>query len=213
VKVLISSYSDEAAARSPVNHPRRARAPWYRRPGILAAAAIAALVAQVGIFVSGPGERGMVLGGTTATSAPSSASFSLIATDEWTPDPNAPPAPEPPPAAPPQAAPAPAAPAPAAPPPPPPSELRLWYGDGQPSGIPAFVSITNNAGKPPVGCTYRAVAVAGTAAAVNYTDTFNFTVTGSAETRLDRPGPQTGSTWHITVTCDNGLSTSQDHVY
>jgi hypothetical protein len=60
---------------------------------------------------------------------------------------------------------------------------------------------------------YRTDAVAGTAAAVNYTDTLNFTVNGSAETRLDRPGPQTGSTWHVTVTCDNGLSTSQDQVY
>jgi hypothetical protein len=214
VKVFVSySHHDEAAVRSPVNDRRRARAPWYRRPGIVTAAALAALVAEVGIVVSGPSEKGMVLGGTTGTSAPSSASFSLIATDEWTPDPAAPPAPEPPPAAPQPAAPPAAAPPPAAPPPPPPSELRLWYGDGRPSGIPAFVSITNNAGKPPVGCTYRAVAVAGTAAAVNYTDTANFTVTGSAETRLDRPGPQTGTTWHVTVTCDNGLSTSLDQVY
>jgi hypothetical protein len=48
---------------------------------------------------------------------------------------------------------------------------------------------------------------------VNYNGTANFTVTGSAETRIDRHGPATGTTWHVTVTCDNGLSTSQDHIY
>jgi hypothetical protein len=214
-KMFISySHPDEAAVGPQVNDARCARAPWYRRPGILIAPALAALIAEVGIIVSAPGEPGMALGGTTGTSATWSASFSLVSTDEWTPDPTAPPAPEaPPPAAPPAAAPPAAPPPAAAPPPPPPSELRLWYGEGRPSGIPAFVSITNNAGKPPVGCVYTAVAVAGPATSLNYTDTVNFTVTGSAETRLDRPGPQTGTTWHVTVTCDNGLSTSTDQVY
>lgn len=89
----------------------------------------------------------------------------------------------------------------------------MWYGDPSPRGIPAFVSITNNADKPAVGCVYRAVAVAGPAAMVNYNDTVNFTVTGSAETRIDRRGPATGTTWHVTVTCDNGLSISRDHIY
>lgn len=76
-----------------------------------------------------------------------------------------------------------------------------------------FVSITNNANKPPVGCVYRSVAVAGTATAIHYDHSDNFTVTGSAETRVDYHGPATGSTFHNTVTCDNGLSASQDVMY
>src|SRR6476660_9262854 len=75
--------------------------PLYRRPGILIAAA--ALIAEVGIVVSGPGEPGTAPGGTTETSTPWSASFSLIAT-WWEPPP------EPPPAAPPAPAPQPAEP-------------------------------------------------------------------------------------------------------
>ena len=75
------------------------------------------------------------------------------------------------------------------------------------------MSITNNADKPAVGCMYRSVAVAGTAAMVNYTREYPFTVTGSAETRIDPNGPATGSTFHVTVTCDNGLSTSWDGMY
>jgi len=76
-----------------------------------------------------------------------------------------------------------------------------------------FVSITNNADNSRVGCVYTSVAVAGLAAGVNYERSFNFTVTGSAETRIDPNGPATGSTFHVTVTCDNGLSTSQDKIY
>ena len=65
-----------------------AASPWYRRPGILIAAA--ALIAAVGIVVSGPGEPGTAPGGTTGTSTPWSASFSLIATTEcWEPPPPA----------------------------------------------------------------------------------------------------------------------------
>ncbi|HTQ20553.1 hypothetical protein [Mycobacterium sp.] len=210
---MFISYSrrpDEAAVSSPGG---RARAQKYRRPGILIAAALAALGAAVGIIVSGPGEPGTTLGGTTGTGGPSSASFSLVATDEWTPDPTAPPAPAPPPAAPPAAQPPPAAPPPALPPPPPPSQLLLRYGPGGPGGIPAFVSITNNAGKPPVGCLYSAVATSGPAVTFHPTDTATFTVAGSAETRLDRPGPASGSNWHVTVTCDNGLSTMADQVF
>jgi len=190
--------------------------PWYRRRGILIAAAFTALIAEVGITVSGPGDPGTAPGGT-APSTLGSASFSLIATGFWTPDPTAPPAAEPPAAAspaaaPPAAAPRTEAPPAAAPPPPPPSELVLRYGDPSPDGIPAFVSITNNANKPAVGCVYRSPAVAGPATMVNVPDV-TFTVTGSAETRLDLHGPATGSTFHITVTCDNGLSTSVDTIY
>jgi hypothetical protein len=189
-----------------------ADSPWYRRPGILIAAA--ALIAGVGIVVSG---SGTAPGGTTGTSTPRSASFSLVATDILDPLP-APPLPAPPPPAPPAPAPPPVVyrpaptqewvpPPPPAPPPPPP-ELVVRYDN------PAtFVSITNNADKPAVGCEYRSVAVAGLAAGVNYERTFNFTITGSAETRIDPNGPATGSTFQITVTCDNGLSTSQNKIY
>lgn len=74
------------------------------------------------------------------------------------------------------------------------------------------MSITNNANKPAVGCVLRSVGVAGAAAAVHWDHSFNVTVTGSAETRIDYPGPATGSTTHDTVTCDNGLSNTQDLV-
>ena len=73
------------------------------------------------------------------------------------------------------------------------------------------MSITNN-DKPAVGCVMRSVAVAGPATIVGE-DVYNFTVTGSEETRLDYHGPATGSTFHVTVTCDNGLSTSLDGIY
>ncbi len=189
--------------------------PWYRRSGIRIAAAFAALIAGVGIVVAGPGEPGTAPGGTTGT--PWSASVSLIATDIWEPPPAPPPAaPPPPPEEPPAPAPRRAAPqeaAPPPPPPPPPSELVLRHDDPITA---VFVSITNNANKPAVHCEFRSVAVAGTAAMVNYVQDENFTVTGSQETRVragSSVGPATGSSFHITVTCDNGLSTSQDVVY
>jgi hypothetical protein len=78
----------------------------------------------------------------------------------------------------------------------------------------AIVSITNNANKPVVGCVYRSVAVAGAATVIHYDHSVNFTVTGSAETRVHvGDGPATRSTFHVTVTCDNGLSTGQDVMY
>ena len=152
-----------------------AASPWYRRPGILIAAA--ALIAAVGIVVSGPGEPGTAPGGTTGTSTPWSPSFSLIATTGWwvpppAPHPRrhpqrrhpqrrhpavrhparaAPPAYEPPAYEPPQAAPQP-------PPPPPPPQLVLRFDNPLTA---AFVSITNN-DKPAVGCVCKSVAVAGT---------------------------------------------------
>ncbi|MBV9320776.1 MAG: hypothetical protein JO106_12860 [Mycobacterium sp.] len=173
------------------------------------------VIAVVGIIVSGLGEPGTAPGG-----------ISLVGTGWWTPDPTpppaaAPPAAEPPAAAAPVAAPRaaapPAAPPPAAeppvavPPPPPPPELVLRFDDPLTA---AFVSITNNAGNAAVGCVYRSVAEAGQATMINYDRSDNFTVTGSAETRVDVVhGPATGSTFHVTVTCDNGLSTSQDRIY
>jgi hypothetical protein len=85
---------------------------------------------------------------------------------------------------------------------PPPSELKLEYGNPYFGGIPAFVSITNNDNKPPVGCLYR-----------DGINSINFTVTGSAPTQINIPGIPTGTTFHVTVTCDNGLSSSQDKVF
>jgi hypothetical protein len=207
---VFTSYSgrDGATAPSPVGDPQRVPL-WHRRRGVLAAAALAALTAGVGITMSAPEEPGTAPYGKAATGTLWSASFSLVATDDFTPDPNGPPAPIQSPASAPQAGPAPQA----APPPPPPSELLFHFGAGRPDGIPGFASITNNAGKPPVGCMYHAVAVAGTAAAVGYTSNVPLTVTGSAETRIDLPGPQTGSSWQVTVTCDNGLSTNTNVVY
>jgi hypothetical protein len=185
--------------------------PWYQRTGVLIAAA--ALIAEVGIVVSGAGQPGAAPDGTTRTSAPLSSSLSLITTG-WisTPEPPPPaappPEPAPPVAAPPVAAP-PAAPPVALPPPPPPSELVL-KDDGAGTSL---VSITNNANKPAVNCVFRSVAVAGPAASIGYSQMNNITVTGSAETRIPPQGPSTGSTFHDTVTCDNGLSASNDGTF
>lgn len=196
-------------------HDEATPPPRYRRTGVLIAAS--ALTAAVGIIMSGSEEPGTAPGGTTGTSTPWSSRFSLIATGWWTPDSTAPPAAEPPaaaqehpPAAPQVAAPHRAAPPAAVPPPPPPPELKLRQDH---SLAAAFVSITNNADKPAVGCVYRSVAVAGRATAIHWNDSINFTVTGSQETQIKYRGPATGSTFHDTVTCDNGLSTSMDNVW
>jgi hypothetical protein len=197
--------------------------PWYRRPGILIAAA--ALITELGIVGSGLGEPGTAPGGTTGTSTPWSVSFSLVTTGWWDPPPEpplaAPPPPPPPPEAPKRVAPPPPAPVwkpppvivpPPAPPPPPP-ELVLRY---EPPTA-AFVSITNNANKPAVGCVLRTVPTAGSAAMARFNvPDRNFTVTGSEETRIPAfgsIGPATGSTFHDTVTCDNGLSTNMDRTW
>jgi hypothetical protein len=201
-------------------------------PGILISAA--ALVAGVGIVVSGPGAEP---GGASAMNTPRSVSFSLVATDILEPQP-APPKPEPPkpappPPEPPKPAPEPAAPEPEAPdppavvyrpaptqewvppppPPPPPPELVLRWDSPLTATI---VLITNNANKPAVNCVRKVVPVAGIAATVNFqVPDEHFTVTGSEEARVPegRAGPATGSTFHITVTCDNGLSASMDGIY
>jgi len=99
------------------------------------------------------------------------------------------------------------------PPPPPPPQLVLRYDEPITA---AFVSIANNANQSAVGCVLRSVAVAGVAAGINYNAEHAFTVTGSEEARIPQgssEGPATGSTFHVTVTCDNGLSTSVDKVY
>ena len=49
---------------------------------------------------------------------------------------------------------------------------------------------------------------------IHYDHSVKFTVNGSAATRVHvGDGPATRSTFHVTVTCDNGLSTSQDVIY
>ena len=171
--------------------------PRYRRTGVLISAS--ALTAAVGIIMSGSGEPGTAPGGTTGTSTRWPARFSLIATGWWTPDSTVPPAAEPPaaeppaaaqehpPAEPPVAAPqvaAPhrAAPPAAVPPPPPPPELKLRQDH---SLAAAFVSITNNADKPAVGCVYRSVAVAGRATPKHRHHTTNFTETGAPATQSE----------------------------
>ena len=60
---------------------------------------------------------------------------------------------------------------------------------------------------------YRSVAVAGTATMINYRREVPLTLTGSEETRIDPDGPATGSTFHVTVECDNGVSSSLDTVF
>jgi hypothetical protein len=159
------------------------------------AAALSALAALVaGVAITAPDG-----------STPSSAGFSLVATGWLTPDPTA---------AEHQTAPSAAAartvpPAAVAPPPALPSELMFRH-----EPLTAIVSITHNANKPAVGCVYRSVAVAGGANIIHYDHSVNFAVAGSAETRVHvGDGPATGSTFHVTVTCDNGLSTSQDIRY
>jgi hypothetical protein len=199
-------------------HGEAAPPPWSRRPGVLIAAA--AFIAAVGIVMSGAGQPGTAPRGTNGTNSPWSPRFSLIATGWWTPDPTAPQAAEPPAAAsqlvvPPVAVPRTAAPPAAGPPvavPPPPTPPQLQLRQDH-SLAAAFVSITNNAEKPAVGCLYRSVAVAGTARAINWNDSVNFTIIGSQETKIKYRGPATGSTFHDTVTCDNGLSTSMDNVW
>ena len=108
-------------------------------------------------------------------------------------------------AAPPPAQPAPQQKPPPPPPPPPPPEIRLRYETQTfpVQSITAFVRITNNENKPEVDCTYS--------------DGVNperpFSVTGSAESRIDIIAPPTNTLFHITVACDNGLVHKQDKTY
>lgn len=80
--------------------------------------------------------------------------------------------------------------------PPPKSEITLRFGDPYFGGLPAFVTITNNEGKPPVDCVYR-----------DGVNAIPFTVSGSAESRVDIPGFPTGTKYTVTVTCDNKRQT------
>jgi hypothetical protein len=79
------------------------------------------------------------------------------------------------------------------------SAITLRYDPPTLVGITAWVGITNNAGKPPVGCEYKD----------GVTPPQSFSVNGSAEARIDIAGIPTGTTYTITVTCDNGLTHSQ----
>lgn len=206
---------DDRSGRRHLDQPS-----WCRRLGV--AAASAAFIAGVGSVVAAPGDPGPGAGGLTGAADRSAGGFSLIATTDWW----EPPAPEPQEAAPPPPPPKPAAPAAprvpaqpaykppvqqpvqAAPPPPPPPQLVFRFD--QPGT--ATVAIVNN-DKPSVGCTFTSVAVAGTATVIGYRRDYPFTVTGSAETKIAPDGPATGSTFRVTVTCDNGLSSTQDVVF
>lgn len=85
------------------------------------------------------------------------------------------------------------------PPPPAPSELQLRYDPPHFLGITAYVGITNNDNKPPVACTYR-----------DGINSIDFIVTGKDETPVNIPGIPLGATYHVTVTCKNGLSLMRD---
>jgi hypothetical protein len=84
------------------------------------------------------------------------------------------------------------------------SELQLNYGEPSvlPPFIPAFIAITNNANKPPVNCLYR-----------DGINSIDVVVNGDAATEVRIPGIATGTTYHVTVTCDNGLSLQRDVVF
>jgi hypothetical protein len=79
-----------------------------------------------------------------------------------------------------------------------------------------FVSMSNNPSGTPVGCRMNSGARSGTAAAIGWAKDDDFTITGSQEARIpagSSNGPATGSNFRLTVTCDNGTSTSMDTVY
>lgn len=94
-------------------------------------------------------------------------------------------------------------PAPPPPAPPAPSEITLRYGEATIFSVTAFVGITNNENKPPVNCSYSD----------GVSPPRPFTVTGAAETRIDISGLATGTVFHVTVTCDNGLTHSADQKF
>jgi hypothetical protein len=77
--------------------------------------------------------------------------------------------------------------------------ITLRYDPPTVFGIRAWVGITNNSKPNPVACTYN--------------DGVNpprpFTVTGSAETPIDIAGIPTGTVYNVTVTCDGGLTHSE----
>jgi hypothetical protein len=78
-------------------------------------------------------------------------------------------------------------------------EITLSYGDATLVGIPAFVGITNNAGKPAVNCAY-----------MDGINNIKFTVTGDVASRVDIPGIPTGTVYHVTVTCEPNLVHQED---
>ena len=80
-----------------------------------------------------------------------------------------------------------------------------------------FVSMANVPSGSTVGCRMTTVALSGVAASVGYQVADNvFTLVGSQETKVPAGGsngPATGSNWRVTVTCDNGVSSSLDGVF
>lgn len=189
---------------------------WYRRPGVIVASA--AIAAGVSIALLGPSDRDPVTIDAATPRATLSMEYILLTDDPWAPDPPPPPPPPPAPAAPPAydpPAPKPYVPAYVPPPPPPPPPPQLTMRLDNPISA-AFVSMANAPAGSTVGCRMNTVATSGTAAAVGWTAVNDFTLVGGQEARIpagSSNGPATGSSFHITVTCDNGTSTSMDAVY
>lgn len=192
---------------------------WHRRRGVFVAAAT--IAAGVSIAVLGPGDRDPAKVDATAPHATWTMGYILVTADPWAPDP------VPPPAAPPPAAPVappvynppatreyvPAYVPPPPPPPPPPPQLTMRL-DNPISA--AFVAMKNAPSGSTVGCHMTTVATSGVAASIGARVENDFTLVGSQETRVpagSANGPSTGSNFHLTVTCDNGVSTSLDAVY
>lgn len=187
---------------------------WYRWPGVFVASA--AIAAGVSIAVLGPSDRDPAKIDAATPRATWSMGYILLTDDPWAPDPPPPPPPAPP------AEPAYDPPAtreyvpayvPPPPPPPPPPQVNLRLDNPITAAI---VSMANVPSGSTVGCHMNTVATSGTAAAVGWLADNDFTLVGTQETRVpagSANGPATGSNFHLTVTCDNGTSTSLDAVY
>jgi hypothetical protein len=186
---------------------------WYRRPGVFIASA--AIAAGVSIVTLGPNDRDPVNIDAAKPIPTWSLGYILVTADPWAPDPQTAVPPPPAPAA------APAYEPPATreyvpeyvPPPPPPPELTLRLDNPITS---AFVSMKNVPSGSTVGCHMTTVATSGLAASIGARVENDFTLVGTQDTRLpagSSNGPATGSSFNLTVTCDNGVSTSLDAVY
>lgn len=189
---------------------------WCRRRGVVVATA--AIAAGVTIAALEPSDENSPKVDAATPHATFSIDYILVTADPWAPDPAPPPVAPAPPAAPPAYEPpatreyVPAY-VPPPPPPPPPPQLTLRLDNPITAAI---VSMTNAPAGSTVGCQMNTVATSGTAAAIGWKAENDFTLVGGQEARIpagSSNGPATGSSFRITVTCDNGTSTSMDAVY
>jgi len=196
---------------------------WYRRPGVFVASAT--IAAGVSIAMLGPSDQDPAKIDAASPRATKSLEYILVTTDPWAPDPEPPPAPAapPPPAAPPTYDPPAYNPpatreyvpqyVPPPPPPAPPPQVSLRV-DNPITAV--FVSMANVPPGSTVGCQLADVALSGAAAAIGWRKDEGFTLVGTQETIIPAGpanGPATGSNFRLTVTCDNGTSSSLDVVY